>query len=114
MGRPRLRPIQHTVTAIIATGTLIVATAGPAAAMRPWQKSWGDYDSHHQWHDTGWWLKNHHHWVIAHHPEWTDNYSDTFGQIGDSDRFHVWHYGDGSFDRNSTVDELETSTPKST
>ena len=114
MGRPRLHPNSHSVTAIIVAGTLILAMAGPVAAMRSWQTSWGDYDSHNQWHDARWWLKNRHHWVIAHHPEWTDNYADTFGQIGDSDRFHVWHYGDGSFDRNSTVDELETSQPKST
>ena len=113
MGRPRLHPIRHTVTAIIAAGALILALTAPAAAMQPWEKSWGDYDSHNQWHDASWWLKNKHHWVTVHHPEWTENYADTYGQIGDSDRLHVWHYGDGSFDRNSTVDDLTNEFPKS-
>jgi hypothetical protein len=114
MGRPRLHPISQSVAVIIAAASLLLAITGPAAAMKPWQKSWGDYDSQNQWHDASWWLKNKHHWVTIHHPEWTDNYADTFGQIKDTDRFHVWHYGDGSFDRNSTVNELVTTPPKST
>ncbi len=112
MGRPRLHPIRRTVTAIIAAAALILAMIAPAVATQPWQKSWGDYDSHNQWHDASWWLKHHHHWVTSHHPEWTESYADTYGQIGDSDRLHVWHYGDGSFDRNSTVDELTNESPR--
>lgn len=113
MGRPRLHPIRHTVTAIAAAGALILALTAPVAAMQPWQKAWGDYDSHNEWHDASWWLKNQHHWVTINHPEWTDNYANTYGQIGDSDRLHVWHYGDGSFDRNSIVDDLANKSPKS-
>ena len=101
MGRPRFRPVRNTLAAIVATGAMILMVAAPAAAT-PWQKAWGDYDSHQQWHDANWWLQNRHDWVIVHHPEWTDNYASTRGQIGDSDRLHVWHYGDGGFDRGST------------
>jgi len=114
MGRPRLYPIRHAMTALGVTGALILALTAPVAAIQPWQQAWGDYDSHNQWHDASWWLKNRHHWVTVNHPEWTDNYADTYGQIGDSDRLHVWHYGDGSFDRNSAVDDLENESPKST
>ncbi len=112
MGRPRLHPIRRTATAILAAAALILAATAPAAAMLPWQKAWGDYDSHNQWHDASWWLKNQHHWVAVHHPEWTESYADTYGQIGDSDRFHVWHYGDGSFDRNPILDELTIESSK--
>jgi len=114
MGRPRIYSVRHNRIAIIMCGVLILATAGQAAAMRPWQEAWGDYDSHSQWHDAGWWLKNRHHWVTVNHPEWTDNYANTYGQIGDSDRRHVWHYGDGSFDRESTIDERLGESPKTT
>jgi hypothetical protein len=110
MGRPRLHPILNTLAAIMAAGTIIVTIAAPVAAMEPWQKSWGDYDTHHRWHDAGWWLKNRHHWVTVHHPEWTDNYTDTFGRIGDSDRLHVWHYGDGGFDRHPNGSTAEGRT----
>ena len=47
----------------------------------------------------GW--QNRHAWVTSHHPEWTDNYAATKGQIGDSDRLHQWHYGDGELDRSN-------------
>jgi hypothetical protein len=119
MGRPRLHPILNTLAAIMAAGAIIVTTAvsmaGSAAAMEPWQKSWGDYDRQNQWHDASWWLENRHHWVTVHHPEWTENYADIFGQIGDSDGRHVWHYGDGGFDRHSngsTADELINAPAK--
>jgi hypothetical protein len=114
MGRPRFHSIHRSVTAMMAAAALIFAMTGQAAAMRPWQKAWGDYDSHNQWHDAGWWLKHRHHWVTVNHPEWTDSYADTYGQIGDSDRLHAWHYGDGSFDRDSTVDDTPNESPKST
>jgi hypothetical protein len=113
MGRPRLDRIRHILAAVVAAGALTLAMKSPAAAMAPWQKAWGDYDSHNQWHDANWWLKNRHHWVTVHHPEWTDNYAATYGRIGDSDRLHVWHYGDGSFDRDSTVDEIMKESSKS-
>ncbi|MGO9453787.1 MAG: hypothetical protein ACLQDV_22450 [Candidatus Binataceae bacterium] len=102
MGRPRLHPRRNTLAAIVTAAAMILTVTGRAAAMGPWQTSWGDYDSHDQWHDASWWLHNRHDWVIVHHPEWTDNYASTRGQIGDSDRFHEWHYGDGGFDRSST------------
>jgi hypothetical protein len=114
MGRPRLDRIRYVLTAIIAAaGVLTLTMTASAAAMPPWQKAWGDYDNHNQWHDASWWLKNRHHWVTVHHREWTDNYADINGRICDSDRFHAWHYGDGSFDRNSAVDEIANESLKS-
>jgi hypothetical protein len=106
MGRPRFRSIRNTLTAITAVGAMILTLAAPAFA-RPWQKAWGDYDSHQQWHDAGWWLQNQHNWVASHHPEWTDNYASTRGEIGDTDRFHAWHYGDGGFDRRANAAATE-------
>jgi|GEM_PF-2139182 len=102
MERPRFHPILITLAAITVAGAMILTVAAPAAAT-PWQKAWGDYDSHNQWHDAGWWLQNRHDWVTSHHPEWTENYAGTRGQIGDSDRFHVWHYGDGGSDRRANL-----------
>ena len=102
MGRPRFQSIRNTLTAIMVVGVMILTIAAPAAAT-PWQKSWGDYDRYQQWHDANWWLQNRHDWVTSHHPEWTENYAGTRGQIGDSDQFHVWHYGDGGFDRHSNA-----------
>lgn len=113
MGRPRFHSVRHFVTAMLAAGTLVLAMTTSAAALRPWQNAWGSYDRNNQWHDAGWWLKNRPHWVIVHHPEWMDNYADTYGRIGDSDRLHAWHYGDGSFDRESTIDERPGESPKS-
>ena len=81
---------------------MILTVAAPAAAT-PWQKAWGDYASPQQWHDANWWLQNRHDWVTAHLPEWTENYGRTRGKIGDYDRLHVWHYGDGGFDRRSNT-----------
>jgi hypothetical protein len=100
MGRPRLRPIRNTLAAIVVAGSMILMVA-PKAAAAPWQEAWGDYDNHQQWHNANWWMQNHHDWVIVHHPEWTESYARTRGQIGDSDRLHAWHYGDGGFDRRS-------------
>ncbi|MGB0059506.1 hypothetical protein [Candidatus Binatus sp.] len=77
---------------------MLLTVAGPCAAA-PWQQAWGDFDRQQQWHDAGWWLHNQHTWVVSHHPEWTENYAATRGQIGDSDRFHARHYGDGGTDR---------------
>ena len=102
MGRPRFRPIRNTLAAIVVAGSMILTVVTPAAAT-PWQKAWGDYDSHQQWHDANWWMQNRHDWVIEHHPEWTENYAGTLGQIGDSDQMHEWHYGDGGFDRSNAA-----------
>jgi len=112
MGRPRFHPIRRVATAIVATATLMLSMTAPAAAMLPWQKASGDYDRYTQWHDASWWLKNRRHWVTVQHPKWTESYADISGQVGDPDRFHVWHYGDGSFDCNSTIDELTIESPK--
>jgi hypothetical protein len=101
MGRPRFRPVRNFFTAIAVAGAMTFTMAAPASA-KPWQQAWGDYDSQQQWHDAGWWLQNHHDWVIVHHPEWTEHYAYTPDQIGDTDRLHVWHYGTGGFDRRST------------
>ena len=98
MGRPRFHPIRNTLAAITVTGAMLLTVAAPCAAA-PWQQAWGDYDQQQQWHDAGWWLHNQHAWVVSHHPEWTENYATTRGQIGDSDRFHGRHYGDGATDR---------------
>jgi hypothetical protein len=98
MGRPRFYPIRNALAAITVVGAMFLTFAAPAAAT-PWQKSWGDYDNQQQWHDASWWLKNRHDWVTSHHPEWNENYAATRGQIGDSDRFHGRHYGDGGTDR---------------
>src|SRR5579863_8783530 len=100
MGRPRLHPIRIALTALMLAGAVSIASAAPARATS-WQKAWGDYDSQEQWHDASWWLQHRHDWVEVNHPEWTENYADTFGQIGDYDRYHVWRYGDGGFDRSS-------------
>ena len=108
MGRPRFHPIRNTLAAITVAGAMILTVAAPAAAT-PWQKAWGDYDSHQQWHDASWWLQNRHDWVTSHHPEWTENYAATRGQIGDSDRFHVWHYGDGGTDRRSNAAAIDAA-----
>jgi hypothetical protein len=98
MGRPRFHSFRSTFAALTVAGAVCLAASAPAFAA-PWQHAWGDYDSHQQWHDAGWWLKNQHAWVIAHHPEWTEDYAATPGQIGDSDSMHARHYGDGGFDR---------------
>ena len=98
MGRPRLHPIRNTLAAISVAGAMLLTVAAPASAA-PWQKAWGDYDTNQQWHNASWWLKNRHDWVTLNHPEWTENYAKTRGQIGDSDRFHGRHYGDGGSDR---------------
>src|ERR1700722_20580193 len=98
MGRPRYHPIRNALAAISVAGAMFLTFAAPAAAT-PWQKSWGDYDNQQQWHDASWGLKNRHDWVISHHPEWNENYAATRGQIGDSERFHGRHYGDGGTDR---------------
>jgi hypothetical protein len=108
MGRPRFRSIRNTITAITAIGALIVALAVPASA-RPWQQAWGDYDANQQWHDASWWLQNQHDWVTSHHPEWTENYASTRGQIGDADRFHGRHYGDGGADRLANAASIEAA-----
>ncbi len=98
MGRPRFHPIRNTLAALSIVGAMLLTFAPPCAAT-PWQKSWGDYDSQQQWHDASWWLQNRHDWVASHHPEWTESYAAVRGQIGDSDRFHGRHYGDGGSDR---------------
>ncbi len=108
MGRPRFHPIRNTLAAITVAGAMILTVAAPVAAT-PWQKAWGDYDSHQQWHDASWWLQNRHDWVTSHHPEWTENYAATRGQIGDSDRFHMWHYGDGGADRRSNAAAIDAA-----
>ncbi len=102
MGRPRLHPIRTTLAALTVAGAMLLTVVAPAAAA-PWQKAWGDYDTNQQWHNASWWLQNQHRWVIANHPEWTDNYAGTRGQIGDSDRFHGRHYGDGGTDRSEAA-----------
>jgi len=102
MGRPRLHPIRTTLAALTVAGAMLLAIAAPSSAA-PWQKAWGDYDTNQQWHNASWWLQNQHEWVIANHPEWTDNYAGTPGQIGDSDRFHGRHYGDGGTDRSEAA-----------
>lgn len=102
MGRPRFHPIRNTLTALSLAGAMLLIVAAPASAIS-WQKSWGDYDNQQQWHGASWWLQNQHKWVIAHHPEWTENYAGTRGQIGDSDRFHGRHYGDGETDRSEAT-----------
>jgi hypothetical protein len=102
MGRPRLHPIRTTLAALTVAGAMFLAIAAPSSAA-PWQKAWGDYDTNQQWHNASWWLQNQHEWVIANHPEWTDNYAGTPGQIGDSDRFHGRHYGDGGTDRSEAA-----------
>ena len=108
MGRPRFQSMRNTLTAIAVVAAMSLTIASSAAAT-PWQKSWGDYDSHQLWHDASWWLQNRHDWVTSHHPEWTENYGGTLGQIGDSDQFHVWHYGDGGFDRLSNAAAIEAA-----
>ena len=102
MGRPRLHPIRTTLAALTVAGAMLLTVVAPAAAA-PWQKAWGDYDTNQQWHNASWWLQNQHRWVIANHPEWTDNYAATRGQIGDSDRFHGRHYGDSGTDRSEAA-----------
>ena len=102
MGRPRFHPIRNALAAITVAGAMFLTLAAPAAAT-PWQKSWGDYDNQQQWHDASWWLQNRHDWVVSHHPEWTENYAATRGQIGDCDRFHGRHYGDGGSDRRNAA-----------
>jgi len=98
MGRPRFYPIRNTLAAFAVTGAMLFSIAAPCAAAS-WQKSWGDYDKQQQWHDASWWLQNRPDWVISHHPEWTESYALTEGQIGDSDSLHGRHYGDGGTDR---------------
>jgi hypothetical protein len=115
MGRPRIRPVRNLLTAIAVAGAMTFTIAAPAAA-KSWQHAWGDYDSQQQWHDAGWWLQNRNDWVIVHHPEWTEGYADTWGQIGDTDQLHVWHYGTGGFDRATklTIHKLVEVSPATT
>jgi hypothetical protein len=98
MGRPRFHPTRNALAAMVVAAATSFAIAVPAGAT-PWQKAWGDYDNSQHWHDAGWWLENRPDWVTSHHPEWTENYATTRGQIGDSDGLHVRHYGDGGLDR---------------
>jgi hypothetical protein len=109
MGRPRFHPVGNTLAAIAVLGAMIMTVAAPAAAT-PRQKAWGDYDSDQQWHDANRSMQSQHYWVIVHHPEWTEDYAETPGQIGDSGRLHAWHYGDGGFDRHSNA--VPTSAAK--
>jgi hypothetical protein len=44
------------------------------------QQGMGDYDEHHQWHDSSWWSQHDPNWVHEHHPDW-----------GDYDSHHHWH-----------------------
>jgi hypothetical protein len=100
--------MRSTFTAITAVGAIIAALAAPASA-RPWQQAWGDYDNNQQWHDASWWLQHQHDWVTSHHPEWTENYASTHGRIGDADRFHGRHYGDGGADRLAATEAIEAA-----
>ena len=104
MGRPRFHSFRNTFAALTVAGAVCLGASAPAFAT-PWQHAWGDYDSQQQWHDAGWWLQNRHDWVISHHPEWTENYAATRGQIGDSDSMHARHYGDGGYDRSVKANE---------
>ena len=108
MGRPRFHPMSNALAALTVAAAMTLSFAAPVAAA-PWQKAWGDYDNAQQWHDAGWWLKNRHEWVTSHHPEWTDNYALTLGQIGDSDRYHGRHYGDGGQDRRVEAASMEAA-----
>ena len=101
MGRPRFHSFRNTFAALTVAGAVAWHGRIGSRVAAPWQHAWGDYDSHQQWHDAGWWLQNQHGWVVSHHPEWTENYAATRGRIGDSDSMHVRHYGDGGFDRMS-------------
>lgn len=110
MARARLHSVRSALAAIVAIGAIIVMTTGPVAATEPWQTSWGDYDCHEQWHNAAWWLQNQPAWATTHHPEWTDNYANTYGQIGDYDGLHLWHYGDGALDRESAALVIDRSS----
>jgi hypothetical protein len=99
MARARLHSIRSSLTAVVAAAAIVLTMAGPVGATEPWQKSWGDYDASDQWHNASWWLQSQHDWVASHHPEWTESYAAIVGRIGDYDRLHVWHYGDGALDR---------------
>jgi hypothetical protein len=113
--RPRLHWLRNALGAVLFVGATILTMTGQAAATGPWQKSWGDYVCQDRWHDASWWLQYRHAWVAAHHPEWTESYAQTFGQIDDYDRLHRWHYGDGGFDRNPTglpTDEMTSGLSK--
>jgi hypothetical protein len=49
-------------------GTLMVA---PAMAYGP---HFGEYDTHHVWHDAEWWHHNYPDWMYSHHPQWAVHY----------------------------------------
>src|SRR5271169_5642700 len=34
----------------------------------------GDWDDHHQWHESNWWHSSDPNWVNQHHPEWAHNH----------------------------------------
>jgi len=110
MGRPRFHPTRNILTGIVAAGAMILTMIGQAAATGLWQRSWGDYGSHQQWHDADWWLQNRYDWVTVNRPGSTDNYAETRGRMGTYDRLHVWQYGDGGFDHNSTGLTIEDLT----
>src|SRR5271156_953280 len=98
MGRPRFHSFRNTFAALTVAGAVCLAASAPAFAT-PWQHAWGDYDSHQQWHDAGWWLQNQHDLLISHQREGTETCAATRGQIGYADSRHAPHCGDGGFDR---------------
>jgi len=73
----------------------------------------GHEDSHHVWHDAGYWHERHPEWVYRYHPDWAverqewweadhQRHPEWFGSpfwqqypvwtYGDYDERHVWHY----------------------
>jgi hypothetical protein len=115
MGRPLSHPIRSTVATIVAAGAMLLTVAAPAAATGPWQKSWCDYDFHDARHDQSWSQQDRDERVAVRHSECTQNEVETFGSVSKYERLNAWHYGDGSFDRDSTgptTIELTNESPK--
>ncbi|HUY27487.1 MAG TPA: hypothetical protein VMV27_08720 [Candidatus Binataceae bacterium] len=54
------------------------------------QRGDGDYDEHHNWHNSQWWQQNNPGWWRQHHPEWAQNHPHWYND-GDYDAQHNWH-----------------------
>jgi len=74
---------------IFAAVALTAVFAGAPAVS--YARGYGDWDTHHVWHDARWWHDNHPAWVWHHHPEWVRVYPNWRALDGDFDEHHVWH-----------------------
>jgi hypothetical protein len=105
----KLPKLLFAVTFCTAAIFIITATRAPLGSSD--SDRFGQYDSHHVWHDAEYWHSHHPDWVYRYHPEWAveheewwridherhpDWFRNPFWQAhpvwryGDYDRSHIW------------------------